>query len=59
MPFILVETSGFGGAGYFLQMREAVEDDMAEHSKGTQNSTTIPMLKQQLAGHLKAVYGDS
>ena len=42
----------------FEQMREAVEDDMAEHSKGTQNSTTIPMLKQQLAGHLKAVYGD-
>ena len=27
--------------------------------KERKNSTTIPMLKQQLAGHLKAVYGES
>ena len=41
-------------------MREAVEDDMTEFSKNKAiSSSVVPMLKQQLSGHLQAVYGDT
>ena len=38
-------------------MREAVEDDMAEHSKESKVRQPF-VLKQQLTGHLHAIYGD-
>ena len=44
----------------FEKMREAVEDDMTEFSKNKAiSSSVVPMLKQQLSGHLQAVYGDT
>tara|TARA_E500000178_G_scaffold68199_1_gene65649 strand:- start:1244 stop:4213 length:2970 start_codon:yes stop_codon:yes gene_type:complete len=43
----------------FEQMREAVEDDFSEFSSGDHGMSALPMLEQQVGGHLRAVYGES